>query len=277
MKRAMYERSIKFFDITLRDGLQGVKTFIPTKEKCNLANFIYKKYKPHAMEIGSIVSPKIVPQFEDSIEVFNYCKNKNYETDLYMLVPNLKALDKAREAGVKNFSFITSTSDAFQKKNTNKDLCQTKKELNLMIKSISDDEKVKIYLSCINECPISGKIDTNNIISEIYYYYYNFSNINELCLSDTCGTLTLDIFEEIMINIYASVDYSLLGLHLHQSLSNSDIMRIINRAKIYGISKFDVCAFSNLGGCSVTIGKDLPRNLHYKKISDDYETIKNNI
>lgn len=269
MRRAFYERGLKFYDITLRDGLQGVNTFIPTKEKCNLADYIYKKYKPHAMEIGSIVSPKILPQFEDSLEVFNYCKNKNYESDLYMLVPNFKALNKAREVGVKNFSFITSKSDAFQKKNTNKDLCETKKDLNTMIKSITEDEKVKIYLSCINEFPISGKIDTNNIISEIYYYYYNYSNINEICLSDTYGTLTVDIFEEIMINIYASVDYNLLSLHLHKSATNPDIMRLIDRAKIYDILRFDVCAFSNMGGCSVTMGKDLPKNIHYTNICND--------
>lgn len=274
MKRSILKHRINYFDITLRDGLQSMKNILPLEEKIKLADFIFNTYRPSAMEVGSIVSPKVLPQMKDSIEVFKYCKQQNFCTDLYMLTPNKYSLDIAKAVGVKNFSFISSVSESFQKKNTKKNLDETKKELFKMFKSLDHTHKAKLYISCINECPIDGIISMDKILEELIYYIYNFDNINEICLSDTCGTLTWYELNNILYELKGFVHFSKLSLHLHNSKSNDELKEIISKSKILGIKKFDVCAIQNMGGCSVTIDKKLPSNIHYKDIDEEYDFFK---
>lgn len=267
---------LRLFDVTLRDGLQSTKSVMTLKQKTDLADYIYTTYKPAAMEVGSIVSPKFVPQMQDSIDVFRYCVNNQYDTDLYMLTPNINALEKAKKAGVKNFSFITSVSNAFQKKNTNKTLDETKEHMKEMFKCLDLDDKVKIYISCIDECPIDGKISIYNIASELFYYLYNFNDVIEICLSDTCGTLSEDTFVQLMQQIYGNCSLNNLSLHLHKNTQHNEVSAIIERAKQIGMRNFDVCAIENMGGCSMTINTEsaLPANIHYKDVDEEYDFFK---
>ena len=68
---------------------------------------------------------------------------------------------------------------------------ETKLELDKIYYELSNSnvDNIKLYISCVRECPISGEIDLNFIIDEIEYYFNKYEGINELCLSDTCGTL----------------------------------------------------------------------------------------
>ena len=107
--------SVKFFDVSLRDGLQSLKRIYSLNEKKELFHKIINKYNPHCIEIGSIVSPKVLPQMHNSLELFSHV-NKMGLPNIYMLTPNLKSVDVGIKHGVKNFSLITSVSDEFQKK-----------------------------------------------------------------------------------------------------------------------------------------------------------------
>jgi hydroxymethylglutaryl-CoA lyase len=278
MKRSVV-RNLKLFDVTMRDGLQSLKQVLPLYKKKEMVDFIYYTYKPNAIEIGSIVSPKYIPQLENSLELYQYCLDQKYNSDLYMLTPNIHALKKAKNAGVKHFSFITSTSNSFQKKNTNKTLDETKTQFKNMYNLIDKDDKVKIYMSCVEECPIEGKKPVIDISSEIFYYFFNFSDINQLCLSDTCGTLTLDSFKEIIHELRGNIPVENISLHLHKHKHNDDIPLIIEHAKQVGIYKFDVSASKNMGGCAMTIDskKGLPPNIHYSDVEQHYKILKNDI
>ena len=110
---------LKLFDVTLRDGLQSVsKIYNLTEKKEILRNIILKR--PQAIEIGSLVSSKILPQMNNSLELYQEGKEYNAilgnSIDVYLLIPNLKGLELASMNNIHNFSFITSVSDSFQKK-----------------------------------------------------------------------------------------------------------------------------------------------------------------
>ena len=72
-------------------------------------------------------------------------------------------------------------------------------------------ENIKLYISCINQCPISGRKDTQYIVDEINYYIENYDNLSEICLSDTCGTLGFYDFKNIINLILKRHDLSLLN------------------------------------------------------------------
>ncbi len=268
----------RLFDVSLRDGLQSVKKEeqhnFTTKVKLAMYNNIVKKHNPTYLEVGSIVSPKVLPILADSLELYKKIKSKNN----FLLIPNQLKLKDTLEIGCKNISLISSVSEDFQIKNTKKNLNETKSDiLGTMYELYSNcrvsSPKVKLYLSCIDHCPISGKIPIDIIVNEIKYYY-DVCKPDIICLSDTCGTLSHKNFIEIVDKAYnLGVPYSILSLHLHINMENlENVQQIFSSALDRNISEFDVSLLES-GGCSVTMGSKTKPNLSYElyyKFLTDY-------
>jgi isopropylmalate/homocitrate/citramalate synthase len=263
------------FDVSLRDGIQNADPSKWTSDaKIDTFRDIVSLETPAFMEVGSLVSPKILPIMGDSIQIHDYTTiflkgRKNAQEKnigLYMLVPSLSRLHSAIHYGVKNVSFITSVSEPFQKRNTNRTLDETKTELREMAQIVKQQPslRTKLYISCITECPISGKQDIDYILRELLQYHFAYS-FDELCMSDTCGTLTFDDYEYLVdALIHFGVPPSKLSLHLHVSETNKEhIRKILWHSFQKQIRKFDV-SMVETGGCSVTMRPDqrLP-NLSY--------------
>ena len=266
------KNSLKLFDVTLRDGLQSLKKVYSLAEKSEILRNIIVNRHPSAIEVGSIVSPKILPQMSESIELFHEAQFINIiiarPIDLYMLTPNLKSVNIASDHNITNFSFITSVSNDFQKKNTNKTITEIKNEIELMMKRVTliEDSNVKLYISCITDCPISGKIDNNIIINEILHYYYTYDEISEICLSDTCGTMEFNNFKTIIDELLKrNVDFNKISLHLHNQENKQNVKDIIVYGMKSGIYRFDVSDMPEIGGCSVTM-ENPSGNLSYDDV-----------
>jgi hydroxymethylglutaryl-CoA lyase len=271
-----------FFDVSLRDGLQGIpkhrQESVCLNDKIDVFHSILFNYRPIKVEVGSIVNPKIMPIMADSLIFYNYATNfvktvASYDPELYIVAPNKKGLDIGLENGIRNFSFLTSVSNSFQKKNVNKTIQETKKELTEMFKKLPDNEfKTKLYISCINECPLEGKIDNDVIIHEILNYHKNFPLISEYCLSDTCGSLNFDDYKYIVdACLFFGMPSTKISLHLHVNKKNiEDLTKIIYHSLDNNIIRFDVSVLES-GGCSVTLpsSKLLP-NLSYELFNKIY-------
>ena len=267
------------FDVSLRDGLQGRKLeTITLQEKKDIFHNIMFNYKPDSIEIGSIVNPKIMPIMADSVELYKYASDfiKNVSktnTDLYIVTPTKKSFFIGLSHNIQNYSFLTSVSESFQKTNVNRTISETKEELTQIFKLIDpcakyNFYKTKLYISCINECPIEGKLNNDFIIHEILKYHKEFPNINELCLSDTCGTLNFEDFKYIVdACIYFGIPPSKISLHLHVNSENNNInevKQIINHALHNDLNRFDVSIMES-GGCSVTMtASKLSPNMSYE-------------
>lgn len=278
LKNAYNKVSPLLFDVTLRDGIQKMD-HMTTYDKTVQFNKIVRQMEPPNMEIGSLVSPKVLPIMQDTPELFEECRQlieninpieelrnsagyKNIDTpELYVLIPSKKEkYDQAIKMGLQNISIMSSISDHFLLANTRKNMKNTKQDINYILKD--NDLNVKIYLSCINECPISGKISNHKVINEIVYYN-NYCNVNEICLSDTCGTLNFIDFKDILDNCLEKIPSTKLSLHLHTN-NELEVEKIIRYSLEKDVKKFDVSAFDTEGGCSVTINKNnLKPNLTY--------------
>jgi hydroxymethylglutaryl-CoA lyase len=81
-----------------------------------------------------------------------------------VLVPNLKGLSRAVEAGAKEIAIFASASQSFSKKNINcsieesliryKDVAAAAKEANI---------KIRGYVSCVLGCPYEGNISLSKV------------------------------------------------------------------------------------------------------------------
>jgi hypothetical protein len=288
-------------DVSLRDGIQCANPeYYTTFQKKDIFHTILFQENPPYMEVGSLVNPKILPIMSDSLDIYKYASNQEWLIDrnmmmdlfnsdepstiplnsdynekrYFLLMSSLKQIPIALENGVKNMSFITSTTDEFQRKNTNKNLEETKSEFSRIFLEYPklSDLYTKLYISCIRECPIIGPVDLDWIVKEILYYHTKYP-FQEICLSDTCGSLTYEDFEYIVetIKIFG-LPYSKISLHLHVNAKKTEhIEHILYFCFKNGINKFDV-SLLHMGGCSVTIPKsDNHPNLTYK---DFYEILQ---
>jgi hydroxymethylglutaryl-CoA lyase len=257
------------FDVSLRDGIQGADpaTFT-TYVKLKWLKDIHEKYNPPKMEVGSFVSPKVLPIMADTPAIFNYAAS-SIPTESYVLVPNKTGLLSAIDCGARNFSFITSVSNAFQVKNTRRNLEHKKAELREMLQEISRVEspcKTKLYVSCINQCPLFGLIDNDVVLNELLSSYVFVDSLDEICLSDTMGTLKCADFEYIVDGLLRfGLAKNRISVHLHIGSDNhSEAKRILFACFKRGIQRFDVSAIMD-GGCSVSMNaSQLKPNMTYE-------------
>jgi len=261
-------KGLILFDVTLRDGIQSIKTKYSLSEKKHLFYKIYNKYNPHSIEIGSLVSDKIIPQMKGSIELFKSV-HETCDKDIYMMVPDIKKYNELKGNNIKNISLITSVSNSFTLKNTNKSEEKSLENIKTIIDITNKEniiKKIKLYISCINECPIDGKIN-NDVVVEKILRYLKFSEINEFCLSDTCGTLIFEDYKYILDNILKYINKDKIGLHLHIGDNIDEYRKIINYSIENNVKKFDVSCLENTGGCVVTIDNNkIKSNLTYEQL-----------
>lgn len=291
--------SPKPFDVTLRDGIQGLnqkqQSIFSLLDKTNLYHNIIKNYKPSKIEIGSLVSPKVYPIFKDTLELLEYITNHNFylsidnPASMYVLIPNEKQLlncfiyDESFgfiKNDVQHFSFITSISNSFQLRNTKMNLMDSKRTLHNMISLLSGfnlaNYSIKLYISCINECPIEGYFDPKYTVDKILEFKQlerNDIKFNTICLSDTLGTLKFEDFKIILDGLLKYILPSNISLHLHIK-DKAEIEKIMFYALSRNVSQFDVSLLET-GGCSMTLKQsnhvsypNLDYELYYKVLTD---------
>jgi hydroxymethylglutaryl-CoA lyase len=272
-------------DVSLRDGIQSaLPATFPTTKKKELLHHIMTQTGSSRVEVGSLVSPKVLPIMADTLDVYRFgaqwCSNddsnqynaRDSKTStqiprLGVLVPNAEKLSIALEHKIPYISMITSVSDEFQKKNIKRSLVDTKLELQQMCgltRQNLPNTYLKLYISCINKCPIVGPISTDTIVGELLCYS-DYFDVDELCLSDTCGTLSAADFKAIVdLATKYGVPVEKLSVHLHMTANTeTEVQKILFYCFDKGIRKFDVSLVEE-GGCSVTMGKQTKPNLTHE-------------
>lgn len=272
--------NIQLCDVSLRDGIQAANPErYDTNKKKEIFHTIMKTHSPARIEVGSLSSPKVLPIMSDTLYLQKYAKNMINElyschlkppTKTMVLVPSKSQLKTALEHELDGVAFISSVSEAFQLKNTQKTIKETKEDIREMCKITkkqSPNTYIKLYISCINECPLRGRIDDNIVVDEIVDY--SKFTFDEICLSDTCGTLTYVSFKYILDNtLQLGICSSKISLHLHVfDEYREEIKNILYYCFQKGVHKFDVSALET-GGCSVTMGHNVRPNLSYDLFYD---------
>ncbi|XP_049803586.1 hydroxymethylglutaryl-CoA lyase, mitochondrial isoform X4 [Schistocerca nitens] len=152
-----YPRSVRVVEVGPRDGLQNEPQIVPTEVKIEFINRLSSAgFK--TIEVTSFVSPKWVPQMADHKEVLKGIKK--WENVSYpVLVPNLKGLNAAIEAGAKEVAVFGAASETFSKKNINCSISESQQRFKEVItEALNNGIKVRGYVSCVCGCPYEGKI-----------------------------------------------------------------------------------------------------------------------
>jgi len=110
---------VTLVEVGPRDGLQNEKTPISTAIKVELCKQLIEA-GIHRLEAAAFVSPKWVPQMADGADVLAGLQAlpdlQDRTVSYSALVPNLKGMEAAIEAGVQEAVVFTAASEAFTQK-----------------------------------------------------------------------------------------------------------------------------------------------------------------
>ncbi len=241
-------KRVKIVEVGPRDGLQNEAKIVPTQVKIELINRLSATGLA-AIEGGSFVSPKWMPQMADSLQVMQGIKRQP-GVSYPVLVPNLQGLHNALQAEIDEISIFASASESFSRKNIN---CSIAQSLDRFAEVCSEAKKhnlrVRGYISCTLGCPYEGTVPPSNVawlagrMIELGCY--------EISLGDTIGVGTPGKAQAMIDCVAEKVQHERLAAHFHdtygQALAN--ILAVIER----GITVID-SSVSGLGGCPFAPG-----------------------
>lgn len=228
-----------------RDAMQGRKDFIPTDAKIDYLNRLLT-VGFEAIDCGSFVSPKAIPQMADTQEVLDNIDKSTSKSKLSVVVANRSGAIKATEhEKVDIVGFPFSISENFQQYNTNKSR-EEAFELVKEINQITNDsgKHMLIYLSMAFGNPY-GEEWNEEIVKEWSQRFADIG-ITSINLSDTIGVADektiVDLFHNLIPH-YPEIEF---GAHFHTVYS--DWHTKVKAAYDNGCRRFDG-AIKGLGGC----------------------------
>ena len=240
--------SVKIVEVGPRDGLQNEAQSVPTEIKIGLIEKLVDAGLP-VVESGAFVSPKWVPQMAASGEVFEGIK-KRAHVAYPMLVPNLKGLEAALEAGVREIAGFAAATETFSQKNTN---CSIKESLErfrqVSEKARAENLKIRGYISCVLGCPYEGEVSIDTI-ADIAAQLLD-QGCYEISLGDTIGVGTPAKAQDLIECVGKTVPIPQLAAHFHDTYGQG--LANLHAVLQCGISVID-SSVSGLGGCPYAKG-----------------------
>jgi hydroxymethylglutaryl-CoA lyase len=241
-------KSVSIFEVCPRDGLQPEPVFIPTEKKIELVNRLTDAGCTR-IEATSFVHPKWVPQMADARAVLAGIRRKPGVT-YSALIPNMRGLELAIEAGLEEVVTIVSTSESHNRKNLNcapEETLRQIEEINRVARQ--NNVRVRSYIATVFGCPIEGAMPPEKAL-EFALALESFGAY-EVSLGDTTGMASPIQAFEIPLMIKAKLTRASLAVHYHQ---HEGIEHACNLASLQaGIRVFDGAA-GGLGGCPYAPG-----------------------
>ena len=239
---------VDVYEVGPRDGLQNELRTLPTRDKARLIEALVAAGEKR-IEVTSFVSPKWIPQLADAEELLRLVGRREGVV-FSALVPNLKGLQRAKEAGLEEAAIFISASEAHSKKNINKSIAEAlagAKEVAAAAREAG--MRVRGYLSTVWGCPYEGHVPVERVV-DISRQLVD-AGLYQLSLGDTIGIGTPRQTEEILGALLKHMPVEKLALHLHDTRGTALANTLVGLAM--GVRTFDA-SIGGLGGCPYAPG-----------------------
>ena len=252
-----------------RDAMQGIKAFIPTKEKVkyiqSLLNCGFE-----TIDFGSFVSPKAIPQMVDTAEVLSQLDLSKSDSKLLSIVANVRgAKDACKHPEIDYLGYPFSISENFQMRNTHKTIGESVAILQEILENAETSGKeVVTYISMGFGNPYGDPWDVD-IVGE-WTEKLAAMGVKILSLSDTVGSSTPENIDYLFSNLIPKYPEIEFGAHLHTTPTRWH--EKIDAAFNAGCRRFDG-AVQGFGGCPMA-KDELTGNMPTEKMLSYFTTKK---
>jgi len=244
----MLPSKVSIVEVGPRDGLQNETLNLSAAQKIELINLLSKTGLKR-IEAGSFVSPKWVPQMANSDEVFQALPSRT-DVQYSALTPNIRGLETAIDAGVKEVAVFGSASEAFSQKNINCSISESLKRFEDVFQ-LADKNNIKVrgYVSCVMGCPYQGDISPK-AVTQVSKALLDMGGY-EISLGDTIGAGTPRATSLLLEDVLKDIPAQKLAAHFHDTYGQALVN--LYKALEYGIATID-SAVAGLGGCPYAKG-----------------------
>jgi len=263
-----------------RDGLQNEHKVLSVEHKLELIDQL-SRTGLSTIEAGSFVSPKWVPQMNNSDRILgallgNHSGSQNNDITYQWLVPNRKGLDiftsvcdtyKAppisnSHSNMNDFrlpsnheiSIFLAATESFSKKNTNCTIAESLVRAKELASSVPCGTKIRAYISVTMGCPFEGPStpSTTKTVVDMTQQLLDLGAY-QVAISDTTGMGTpIQVRETLNALNKAGVNVSRnIALHMHDTFGQA-VANVLEGLEM-GVRTFDG-AVAGLGGCPFSPG-----------------------
>ncbi|MGV3589535.1 MAG: hydroxymethylglutaryl-CoA lyase [Adhaeribacter sp.] len=228
-----------------RDAMQGWPSFIPTQVKIAYLNILLQ-VGFDTLDFGSFVSPKAIPQLQDTEAVLAALDLENTPTKLLAIVANLRGAEKAAcLSAITYLGFPLSLSETFQLRNTNRTIDQAFELLAQIQELCSRQNKILVvYLSMGFGNPYAEPWNASIVLEFVHRLVP--LGIKIISLADTVGLATPASIHYLFSELIPAFPNIEFGVHLHARPDNWE--ERISAAYNAGCFRFDG-ALKGFGGC----------------------------
>ena len=254
-----------------RDAMQGIKMFIPTARKvAYIQSLLRVGYD--TIDFGSFVSPKAIPQMQDTAEVLAQLDLSKTQSKLLAIIANTQgAIDASLHQPIQYLGFPFSISENFQMRNTHKTIAESLVMLQEILEiAYKADKEVVVYLSMGFGNPYGDSWNLE-IVGEWTEKLSNMG-VKILSLSDTVGSSTPEVIRYLFSHLIPNYPNIEFGAHLHTTPDKW--FEKIDAAYNAGCRRFDG-AIQGFGGCPMATDT-LTGNMPTEKLLSYFTSKKEN-
>ncbi|KAF2518807.1 hydroxymethylglutaryl-CoA lyase [Flavobacterium salilacus subsp. salilacus] len=252
-----------------RDAMQGIKAFIPTEKKAAYIQSLLR-IGFDTLDFGSFVSPKAIPQMQDTAEVLAQLDLSATTTKLLAIIANTKGAEIASvHPEIHYLGYPFSISENFQMRNTHKTIAESIVTLQEILDiAAKSNKEVVAYLSMGFGNPYGDPWDVE-IVGE-WTEKLAGMGVTILSLSDTVGSSTPDVIDYLFSNLIPKYPTIEFGAHLHTTPDKWH--EKVDAAYKAGCTRFDG-AIQGFGGCPMA-KDDLTGNMPTEKMLSYFTAAK---
>jgi hydroxymethylglutaryl-CoA lyase len=233
-----------------RDGLQSVKQTMPTDMKKKWISALAQAGLSE-IEVGSFVSPKLLPQMADCGGVVKHALTlKN--VFVTALVPNLKGAENAFKAGAQKITVPVSVSEPHSLSNIRKTHAEVYEEVNSIIQFRNQNFPnvlVEAGLSTVFGCTIQGVVTENEVLTMAHRMAQ--LGVDEIGLADTVGYANPVQVRSLFKKLKQEVGNLAGSAHFHNTRGQG-LANVLAAIEV-GVTTFDA-SLGGIGGCPYAPG-----------------------
>ena len=233
-----------------RDGLQMAKSRMETGTKIRWIAALAAAGLQE-IEVGSFVPPRVIPQMADTAEVVRRSVGIPGLT-VVALVPNLRGVQAAYEAGAQRITIPVSVSEGHSRANLNRTPPSRSRKCAASPNGRRDrPRRMQVEAACSTAfgCSIDGVVPTAKTV-EVATGLAE-AGVDSVSLCDTVGYAHPAQIKEVVRAVRAAIGGKLTRLHLHDTCGLGLANALAGLEE--GIRAFDA-SLAGLGGCPYAPG-----------------------
>jgi hydroxymethylglutaryl-CoA lyase len=233
---------VEVVEMLPRDGFQRLDRFVPTAEKIEIVDDL-SATGVDEIEFTSFAHPDAVPNLRDAAAVaagIDRVDGVTYRAQ----VPNVRGMERAREAGVDKVNALVTVSEAYSRKNQNMRVDEAVAEAAEIVDiAHAADIAVEAGVATCFYCPYEGRIDPDRTLAVVESVVE--AGVDEVTLAATMGLANPAQVASLFGRVRERWPDLDLGFHLHDT--NGMSLANTLTAMACGVARFDA-ALCGLGG-----------------------------